>query len=50
MIQDALQRSLCGYATQASFGIGEKMRICDVQNPYWIAVGCIRFRVNMQDP
>lgn len=50
MIKDALQRSLCGKATQASFGISEKMRICDVQNPYRITVGCIRFRLNTQGP
>ncbi len=50
MIKDALQRSLCGDATQVSFGIGEKMRIRDVQNPYRIAVGCIRLGLNMQSP
>jgi len=50
MIKDTLQRSLCSDATQASFGIGEKMRICDVQNPNLFAVGCIRFRLDMQSP
>jgi len=39
VVNNRLQGRLRGGAAQAAFGIGEKMRIREMQNPYQIFVG-----------
>lgn len=50
MIENTLQRVLRVGAAQLAIGTGEQMRIRNVQDPYQVAIFCIRVRLNTQYP